>query len=130
MKITDLLPKDKFDDTNLKKIDLLYDEDFSIITYNMLEWIKDYNFPIADDVVKILLKRENLVFPFVLNILENSNDIMWKYWILNLLAPNFTESHKIELKPVILKFINAKVSDEDTKVLYTVALDYYNKYYQ
>lgn len=130
MNVTDLLPKDKFDDTNLKKIDLLSDEDFSIITYNMLEWIKDYNWPIADDVVKILLKRENLVFPFVLNILENSSDIMWKYWILNLLAPNFTEFHKMELKPLILKLVNTKIYNEDTKVLYTVALDYYNKYYQ
>ncbi len=130
MNINDLVPKNKFDDGNLKKIDLLSNEDFSIIAYNMLEWIKDYNWPIADDVLKILLKREEIIFPVALSILETSNDIMWKYWILNLLAPNFTESHKMELKPVILTLINNKVNDEDSEILYNVALDYYNQFYK
>lgn len=128
MNIKELVPKSKFDDTNINKLLQLSDEEIKIVIYDLLEWLQDYNWPIASEVLKILVKRENLVFPYISGIL-NGNNIMWKYWIIELLIPTFSKEHKMELKEDILKIINDTDNDEDTESLKEVAIECYKKYY-
>lgn len=120
--VKDLVPKDKFDFSNLIKIDNLSDESFKIIAYDMLEWIQDLNWPIAYDVSKILAKREKIVFPLILDVLKTSNDDMWKAWILSLIVPFYTEQSKQTLKPIITKLMN----DSKSETLREYATNCYN----
>lgn len=126
MNVKDLVPKHKSDDTNIDKLYELSDDEIEVIIYDLLEWIQDYNWPIADKVLKILLERENLVFPYIGPILEG-DDLMWKYWIMDLLIPNFSIHHKNELKKYILKFVNSTDNGEDTEALRDAALKCYTK---
>lgn len=43
MNVKDLIPKNKFDDSNIEKLYLLTDEEIIPIIYDLLEWLMDYN---------------------------------------------------------------------------------------
>ena len=124
MDVKKLLPKNKFDDSNIDKLYELTDEEIKPIIYDLLEWLQDYNWPIAPQIEKVLILRENLVFPYISTILSG-NDVMWKCWIMLYLIPNFSEEHKQFLKKDILKFINDSKTDEDTEALRESAIECY-----
>lgn len=108
-----LLPKDKFDDSNLKVIRKLPDAEIKPIIYELLEWIQDYNWPIANQVLQILVERQELVFPYISGVLKG-NDIMWKYWILELLVPKLKGEYQFALREDIEALASEKGTDEDT----------------
>jgi len=126
MNVKELVPKNKLDDSNIEKLYILSDEEIKPIIYDLLEWLQDYNWPVADKVLKVLLKREDLVFPHIKNILK-CDDFMWKYWIMDLLIPSFNMEHKKELKQDLLDLINDSQTDEDTNDLREVAIECYNE---
>ena len=68
--IYELLPQDKFDNRNIEKLKMLEDKEIKFLIPELLEWLQDYNWPVADDVLHVLLQRENLVVPCVKEILE------------------------------------------------------------
>lgn len=124
MKIEDLIPNDKFDNKNIKQLYTLTDEEIKPIIYSLLEWIQDYNWPVAQEMIHVLKKRENLIFPYISEIL-NGDDISWKYWVMELLIPDFTFEHKSVLKGDILKLINKSETDEDTESIRECAIECY-----
>ena len=126
MKIKELIPKDKSDFSNIDKLYGLTDEEIKPIIYELLEWLQDYNWPVAQKLVPVLNEREDLVFPYISTIL-NGNDNMWKYWIMELLIPNFTKKHKEELKEDLLKLTNLSGEDEDSIRIRECAIECYKK---
>lgn len=126
MNVKELVPKNKYDDSNIDKLYSLSDEEIQPIIYDLLEWLEDGNWPIAIKVLDVLLKRENLVFPYVAGIL-NGDNIMWKYWLINWLIPNFTLEHKEELRPFLASLTNIESDDEDLIFLKESAMECYNK---
>lgn len=126
MNIKEMVPKDKFDNVHIDDLNRLSDKEIKSIIYDLLKWIQDYNWPVAHEILPILIDRENLVFPYIHQIL-NGDDVMWKYWIMDLLIPEFTIEHKQELKKDILKFVNNIDNDEDSQTLREVAIACYNK---
>lgn len=128
MDVKKLLPKNKHDDSNIDKLYNLTDDEIKPIIYELLEWLQDYNWPVSPKILNVLILRENLVFPYI-SLILNGNDIMWKYWIMFYLIPNFTEEHRQALKDDILKLINDIRTDEDTEMLRELAIECYEKYY-
>ena len=126
MDVKKLLPKNKHDDSNIDKLYNLTDDEIKPIIYELLEWLQDYNWPVSPKILNVLILRENLVFPYISSIL-NGNDVMWKYWIMFYLIPNFSEEHKQILKKDILKFINDNKTDEDTEALRESAIECYEQ---
>ena len=102
-KAKDYLPKNKFDQQSLCGIDELSNEEIQPIIYELLTWLQDYNWPVADKVLQVLRKREILVFPYLADILAG-DDIMWKIWIMELLVPTLTAEHKEALRKNIFAF--------------------------
>lgn len=123
MEIRELLPKNKFDNSNINRLFLLTDEEIKPIIYELLEWTQDYNWPIAKEIIPVLLEREDLIFPYIREILQ-SNDEEWKYWIIKLLLPSFSVSHKNMLKDEIVRLTNS--SEEDYK---EIALEFCHTYF-
>lgn len=115
--IYELLPQDKFDNKNIEKLKMLEDKEIKLLIPELLEWLQDYNWPVADDVLQVLLQRENLVVPCVKEILEGSVDVSWFIWLMDLLIPTFTKEHKEEFREILYKIKNMEVVDEDTEAL-------------
>jgi hypothetical protein len=84
-----LLPKDKFDDSNLEKIKLLNDSDLSQITSELLTWTQDANWPIFPKIVEIIVARQDLFISEISKVFQ-TDDLIWKYWILTNICPKLS----------------------------------------
>lgn len=124
MNVKDLVPKDKHDISNINKLYNLSDEEMKLIVYDLLEWIQDYNWPVAQELVPLLKEREDIIFPYMSDILRG-DDFMWKYWIMDLIIPDFSIEHKNALKNDILVLINDHDIDEDTESIREIAKECY-----
>ena len=92
-----LLPKDKFDDSNLEKIKLLNDSDLSQITSELLTWTQDANWPIFPKIVEIIVARQDLFVSEISKVFQ-TDDWIWKYWILTNICPKLSLENKDFLK--------------------------------
>ena len=124
MNVKDLVPKDKHDVSNINKLYSLTDDEMEPIVYDLLEWIQDYNWPVAQELISLLKERENIIFPYMSDILRGDN-YMWKYWIMELIIPDFSFEHKNALKDDILALINDPDIDEDTESIREIAEECY-----
>ena len=87
--IKTLLPKDKFDDSNLEEIKLLNDSDLSQITSELLTWTQDANWPIFPKIVEIIVARQDLFISEISKVFQ-TDDLIWKYWILTSICPKLS----------------------------------------
>ncbi len=87
--IKTLLPKDKFDDSNLEKIKLLNDSDLSQIVSELLTWTQDANWPIFPKIVEIIVARQDLFISEISKVFQ-TDDWIWKYWILMNVCPKLS----------------------------------------
>lgn len=124
MNVKDLVPKNKHDVSNINKLYSLTDDEMKLIVYDLLEWIQDYNWPVAQELVPLLKEREDIIFPYMSDILRG-DDFMWKYWIMDLIIPDFSIEHKNALKDDILVLINDHDIDEDTESIREIAEECY-----
>ena len=88
-----LLPKDKLDDSNLEKIKLLNDSDLSQITSELLTWTQDANWPIFPKIVEIIVARQDLFISEISKVFQ-TDDLIWKYWILTNICPKLSLENK------------------------------------
>ena len=84
-----LLPKDKFDDSNLEEIKRLNDSDLSQITSELLTWTQDANWPIFLKIVEIIVARQDLFIGEISKVFQ-TDDMIWKYWILTNVCPKLS----------------------------------------
>lgn len=94
--IKNLLPKNKFDNTNLYNITKLSEDEFLIIADELLTWLQDVNWPIFNDVLAVLIYRQNEIINKVKNIFK-TNNFIWQYWILLFLYPKLNTENKNKL---------------------------------
>ena len=87
--IKTLLPKDKFDDGNLEEIKRLNDSDLSQITSELLTWTQDANWPIFPKIVEIIVARQDLFISEISKVFQ-TDDLIWKYWILTNICPKLS----------------------------------------
>ena len=92
-----LLPKDKFDDSNVEEIKLLNDSDLSQITSEVLTWTQDANWPIFPKIVEIIVARQDLFISEISKVFQ-TDDLIWKYWILTNICPKLSLENKDFLK--------------------------------
>jgi hypothetical protein len=81
----DYIPKNKFDIEAAERLKLLEFEAISADIPELLEWLQDMNWPVAHEVAQYLTPHVNEMKDELLSIL-NSDDGMWKYWIVLLIG--------------------------------------------
>src|SRR5579863_6459468 len=81
MDVKELIPKNKFDLNVIPELKKLSFEQLEPIIPELLEWLQDMNWPVARYVSDILEPFADKITPEIIRIL-NTNDGMWKYWIL------------------------------------------------
>ncbi|MBQ5310433.1 MAG: DUF5071 domain-containing protein [Oscillospiraceae bacterium] len=83
MNAEELIPKDKYDDTTDKLLELSGEEIAPIIP-GLLGWLQDMNWPVSSGICRVLAKHTELAAPFITDILGGTDGI-WKYNILTYL---------------------------------------------
>ena len=95
--IKTLLPKDKLDGSNLEEIKILNDSDLSQLTSELLTWTQDANWPIFPKIVEIIVARQDLFISEISKVFQ-TDDLIWKYWILTNICPKLSLENKDFLK--------------------------------
>ena len=110
--LRDLIPKDKFDNSTINQLCKLTDNEMQPIILDLLEWLQDYNWPISRDILPIVVIHQNIAMPHILTILQG-NDIMWKYWVIELVIPYLIYPNKQLVKSELERLSSLEIIDED-----------------
>lgn len=68
----------------------------------LLGWLKDMNWPVADAVAELLSTSGAEIMPHI-RVAFASDDAIWKYWLLTQLCPKLSPIIFAELRPDIEK---------------------------
>ena len=66
----------------------------------LLEWLQDYNWPVAQILAPFLASIGSPLIPYIQRVLNTDDDI-WKYWIISTIVHNSLElatAYKVELQ--------------------------------
>lgn len=128
MDIKSLIPKDKFDNSAIEKLCPLSDKEIQPIINDLLEWLQDYNWPIAKDILPIIILHQNIAILHILDVLKG-NDIMWQYWVIDLVIPNLIITNKLLLKNELKRISLLEKVNEDIELLSETAKECLDFYY-
>ncbi len=85
MDLKDCIPKDKYDlAANDRAVEAGLPQ-INPILPDLLEWIKDENWPVALPTASLLSSAGPEIVPFIKSIM-NADDGMWKYWTIDLVV--------------------------------------------
>ncbi|MDF2550901.1 MAG: hypothetical protein K0R77_176 [Chryseobacterium sp.] len=94
MNLNQLIPKDKSDLLPAYRLeDYKYEEIKSIIP-QLMEWLQDMNWPVAGILAENLLRYQDDIEDEIMFVL-NTNDEVWKYWVISIFGKS-TKSKKIQ----------------------------------
>jgi hypothetical protein len=116
----ELLPKVKDDDSTIEELKKLTDEQIEPIIGSLLEWLQDFNWPVAKEILPIVCQHQNVAMPHITAVLRG-DDSQWIYWIIVLLVPRLTEGNKESLKSDIISLSELTGEDEDTREIVEVS---------
>ncbi len=80
----ELIPKDKFDNSSIPLLNTMNVQDAVPILGELLEWIQDINWPIAQELIEVLPRFHMQLVPHIKSVLHADDDI-WKCWTLCLI---------------------------------------------
>ena len=86
MDIRSLVPKDKHDISSITELKGLSDTETEPIISELLQWMQDMNWPVADDIAEILSMHAVITAPYAAELLKpEQKDEIWKFNIINYL---------------------------------------------
>lgn len=86
MNPSELIPQDKFDTAAVRRARMAGYPGIAPIIPDLLEWLQDGNWPVADEMASFLAEIGSPMVPHILPILRG-DDCLWKYWVLVKLVP-------------------------------------------
>ena len=97
-----LIPKNKFDNSTIDELMKINEFEMELILPELINWIADFNWLIAKDMIKVLIKYPKILIPVIKKSLDISQeDDILKYWILVKLIPELSKEHqKMLLKDI------------------------------
>ncbi|WP_346848643.1 DUF5071 domain-containing protein [uncultured Clostridium sp.] len=126
--LRDLIPKDKFDYSTINQLCKLTDNEIQPIILDLLELLQDYNWPIAKDILPIIVVHQNIAMPHILTILQG-DDIIWKYWIIELVIPYLIYPNKQLVKSELERLSSLEIIDEDIAEIVKLSKNHLAFYY-
>ena len=117
-----LVPQNKFDTSTIKQLERIKTEQISTISMQLLEWIADMNWPVAQELIKVLPRfHKELMIDIKYILSDKVDDSIWKYWIINSLLPLFPPDSQTVFLPYIQRLAAMAASNEDEKDLIDAA---------
>lgn len=111
-KLDDLVPKNKFDIETAEKLNQYSIEEIRSIVPALLEWLQDANWPVAYPVKLYLAKHVKHIQDEIFEVFE-TDDTLWKYWVLLLLGKGIDDERLIdEIKRIAVAPTNSEKEEE------------------
>jgi arginyl-tRNA synthetase len=105
------IPIDKSDIEATEGLETLSDADLGPFIMELLEWVKDMNWPVALPIAKRLADcGVEIVEP--IKLVLRSDDSIWKYWVLSEIVINASPKVREALSEEVIELIN-KPSHKD-----------------
>jgi len=67
------------------------------VLYELVEWLQDYNWPVARILVPFLRSIGAPLVPHLWRVLQSDDDV-WKYWVMNLLISSLSKDVASEFR--------------------------------
>ena len=113
MDFYDLIPKNKYDISNIEKLKQLTTKEIEPILPALLEWIQDRNWPVAEALLPVLALHQSALTPLIMNILSpKEEDNIWKYYIITCLLPLFSDACIAPLLPSLKRIAENPTQNE------------------
>jgi hypothetical protein len=120
--LKELIPKDKFDKEVIPKLMQLSEDEISPILPNLLSWTADINWPIAEDIIRVLIRFPYCIVPLIREKLKpTETDEDWKYFIITDLIPQLALEAQKLLTDDISRIIDYPTDGEKDAEVWTVA---------
>jgi hypothetical protein len=111
MDYSELIPTHKSDTDCINRLQIAGKEKIIPILPQLLEWLQDMNWPIAQDIQVIIADYEEYLIPHIRDVLE-SNDGVWKSCLLHGLINGLSNEKLLELKPDLIRMKLSPTKDE------------------
>lgn len=111
MDLRSCVPQDKFDLAAIARARAAGFPAINPILPELLEWLQDINWPVADQTVELLSDSGPEIVPHIRRVLV-SDDSIWKYWVLSRLCGRLSPVDLVQLIPDIARLAD-QPSDED-----------------
>ena len=115
------LPRNKHDIERVDQLKNLSRKELMPLLPGLMEWIQDMNWPIATEVVEILLPFSNEIVPLVKDVLATNDDV-WKYWCLECLVKRFPVELQMQLKNDLVRLVEKPTEGEKLEELAGAAM--------
>lgn len=106
-----LIPRDKFDMENFRLLRNLGLPTIEPILPQLLEWMQDYNWPVAQELAGFLSSLGASLAPHLERVLA-TDDGMWKYWLLEVVVAPMPRAEQQKLLPILRGFANSLTHDD------------------
>ncbi len=107
-----MIPKDKFDVTAVEQLAHMETAQIIPLLPQMLEWIQDMNWPVAEPMVEVLLQYPTELTSLVEQVLLGDDD-MWIYWCLQKIVPRLPFFSKLALMESVERIATLTVTSSN-----------------
>ncbi len=85
MDLQSYVPKDKFDIAAIDRARAMGFPALNGAIPDLLSWVRDANWPVADDTASLLTQAGPEIVPHIQSVLRGK-DAVWKYWTIDLIV--------------------------------------------
>jgi hypothetical protein len=117
--LENLLPRSKSDIARATAIVALGYPSVRPLLPDLIKWLQDYNWPVAEILAPFLASIGQPLVPEVQYILA-SNDTMWQYWVISCIVANSAPIF-VAVKSELQRIASAETGDEDQEQLRLIA---------
>ena len=115
-----IVPTNKFDIAAAERAVALGWPGVQPVISELLEWIQDYNWPVARTLAPFLASVGRPLAPYVRPIFEGDDEV-WKYWVIDAVLANAPDELVEEFTPLLDRIADHPTLGERTEELDQVA---------
>ncbi len=118
--LEDILPRDKFDLARAQADVAAGYPEVAPILEQLMEWMQDYNWPVARALVPLLRSVGAPSVPHIDRVLR-SDDLVWKYWVIQYLVPSIPRDAAAPLRSELGRLHHEPSDAERDELLHEAA---------
>ena len=118
-----LIPVSKHDFETVERIKITEPKNIQEVLPQIFEWIEDINWPIAPELIKVLTGFDEMIIPFVIDLIRNPDGLR-EYSIYYFMLPLLTNRQLCLLKEELERVANNPSFFEKEEGYNKIALQY------
>lgn len=115
-----IVPADKFDLAAVDRAVALGWPRVEPVINDLLEWVQDYNWPVAHRLMPFLKSIGEPLGPYLVQILDG-DDYVWQYWVIQFLLTDAEPGLVRQFRPLLRRIADHPTDDELAESLNEVA---------